>query len=169
MYLPYPARSWWMSVEVFFLRDVIFPVCDCRRLPTRVRNDANSDALGRRKWKAHRILRRPRAAGNSSGRIERAYWGQKSQVGEGERAMPGSNDNVRGVVHGRVIHLETDIGLPDGQEVTVSVQPLTTKGGTTGEGFRLSAGAWADDADGLDAYLQENRRARQLDRPGIEQ
>jgi hypothetical protein len=83
--------------------------------------------------------------------------------------MPGSNDNVRGVVHGRVIRLETDIGLPDGQVVTVSVQPLATKGGTTGEGFRLSAGAWADDADGLDAYLQENRRARQLDRPGIQQ
>jgi hypothetical protein len=68
-----------------------------------------------------------------------------------------------------VIHLETDIGLPDGQEVTVSVQPLTATRGTAGEGFRQSAGAWADDSDGLDAYLEENRRARQLDRPGIGQ
>ena len=25
--------------------------------------------------------------------------------------MPGSNDNLRGVIHGRVIQLETDIGL----------------------------------------------------------
>ena len=37
--------------------------------------------------------------------------------------MPKSDGNLRGVVHGNVIQLETDIGLPDGQEVTVSVRP----------------------------------------------
>ena len=82
--------------------------------------------------------------------------------------MPNSDENLRGVVHGNVIQLETDIGLPDGQEVTVSVRPLVAKRDDSGEGLRRSAGTWADDPDGLDAYLEENRRARQLDRPGIE-
>ena len=83
--------------------------------------------------------------------------------------MPGGNDNVRGVVHGKVIHLEADTGLPDGQEVTVSVQPLAARRATAGEGLQSSAGAWADDVDGIEAYLEENRRTRQCDRPAIDQ
>ena len=82
--------------------------------------------------------------------------------------MSANDESLRGVVHGKVIQLETEIGLPDGQQVTVSVRPVTEKRAASGEGLRRSAGAWADDPDGLDAYLQENRRARQLDRPGIE-
>ena len=82
--------------------------------------------------------------------------------------MPKSDENLRGVVHGDVIQLETDIGLPDGQEVTVSVRPLAVKRDAS-DGLRRSAGTWADDPDGLDAYLEENRRVRQLDRPDIEQ
>jgi len=82
--------------------------------------------------------------------------------------VPKSDENLRGVVHGDVIQLETDIGLPDGQEVTVSVRPLAVKRDGS-DGLRRSAGTWADDPDGLDAYLEENRRVRQLDRPDIEQ
>lgn len=82
--------------------------------------------------------------------------------------MLSSDESLRGVVHGKVIQLETEIGLPDGQEVTVSVQPLPAKRDASGEGLRRSAGAWSDDPDGLDAYLEDNRRARQLDPPGIE-
>ena len=82
--------------------------------------------------------------------------------------MLGSDESLRGVVHGKVIQLETEIGLPDGQEVTVSVRPLPAKQNASGEGLRRSAGAWSDDPDGLDAYLEDNRRARQLDPPGIE-
>lgn len=77
--------------------------------------------------------------------------------------------NVRGIVHGKVIQFETEIGLPDGQPVTVSVRPIDQVRDALGEGIRHSAGAWADDdVDGLDAYLQVNRQSRQLDRPGIE-
>jgi len=79
-----------------------------------------------------------------------------------------NDENLRGIVHGKVIQLETEIGLPDGQEVTVSVRPLEAKRDASGEGLRRSAGAWADDPDGLDEYLKEIRHARQLDRPGIE-
>jgi hypothetical protein len=82
--------------------------------------------------------------------------------------VPGSDENVRGIVHGKVIQLESEIGLPDGQEVTVSVRPVAPKEETPGDGLRQSAGAWDDDPDGLDAYLAENRRARQLDRPDID-
>ena len=83
--------------------------------------------------------------------------------------MLGSEESLRGVVHGKAIQLEMDLGLPDGQEVTVSVRPLPAKQDTSGEGLRRSAGTWSDDPDGLDAYLEVIRRARQLDPPGIEQ
>ena len=83
----------------------------------------------------------------------------------GERSVSES-DNFRGVVHGKVIQLETDIGLPDGQKVTVSVRPLTNFLDASGEGIRRSAGAWADDKiEDLEAYLQANRQSRQFDRP----
>ncbi len=82
--------------------------------------------------------------------------------------MSASDEGLRGVVHGKVIQLETEIGLPDGQEVTVSVRPVAPKQVPTGEGLRRSAGAWADDPEGVDAYLEQNRRARRLDRLGIE-
>lgn len=82
--------------------------------------------------------------------------------------MSTGNEGLRGVVHGKVIQLETEVGLPDGQEVTVSVRPVAARQPNAGEGLHRSAGAWADDPAGLDAYLAENRRARQFDRPGIE-
>jgi hypothetical protein len=64
-------------------------------------------------------------------------------------SVPDSDENLRGVVHGKVIQLETDIGLPDGQEVTVSVRPLAVNRDVSGEGLLRSAGAWDDDPDGL--------------------
>lgn len=82
--------------------------------------------------------------------------------------MASNPENLRGVVHGKVIQLEAESGLPDGQQVTVSVWPLDQTRAPFGEGFRRSAGAWADDPAGLDEYLDQNRRARSLDRPGIE-
>ena len=79
------------------------------------------------------------------------------------------DESLRGVVHGRSIEFESELGLPDGQEVAVVVQPLTAEQSLSGEGIRRSAGAWADDdPEGLDTYLEKNRQARQLDRPEIE-
>ena len=77
----------------------------------------------------------------------------------GERFVSESH-RFRGVVHGKVIQLETEIGLPDGQRVTVSVRPLAQSRDSSGEGIRLSAGAWADDdLEDLEAYLEANRKA----------
>lgn len=74
----------------------------------------------------------------------------------------------KGVVHGKTIELEEEPGLPDGQEVTVNIQPVTQKEQLApGEGLRRAAGSWADDPEGLDEWLEEMRRSRQLDRPEI--
>jgi hypothetical protein len=68
---------------------------------------------------------------------------------------------VRGIVHGKLIELDREIGLPDGQEVTVELRPVLPPG----EGIRRSAGAWADAGEELDAWLAEMQRSRQQDRP----
>jgi hypothetical protein len=71
---------------------------------------------------------------------------------------------VKGVIRGKTIELEREPGLPDGQEVTVTVQPADPPKLAPGEGLRRSAGGWADDAEGLDEYLEWNRQQRKLGR-----
>ena len=74
---------------------------------------------------------------------------------------------LKGVIHGRTIEFEREPGLPDGQSVAVTVQPvigqpLVEKGRLPpGEGIRRSAGAWADDPEGLDEYLKQLRHERE--------
>ena len=78
--------------------------------------------------------------------------------------------DLRGVIHGKTIELEGDAGLPDGQPVRVTVQPLTGVQSRLppGEGIRRSAGGWADDPTGLDEYLEWNRQQRKNSRGSIE-
>ena len=61
---------------------------------------------------------------------------------------------LRGVIRGKTIELDTEPGLPDGQQVLVSVRRLLP----SGEGIRQSAGAWADAGESLDAWLEQVRR-----------
>ena len=77
---------------------------------------------------------------------------------------------LRGRVRGKMIELDEETGLPDGQAVAVSVQPLTESGRRwpPGEGLRRAFGAWADDGEELDKYLAWNRQQRKIDRPEIE-
>jgi hypothetical protein len=76
---------------------------------------------------------------------------------------------LKGVVHGRTIELESEPGLPEGQHVTVSVQPTDDAASfQPGDGIRRSAGAWGDDIDGLDEFLEWNRNQRKASRPGNE-
>ncbi len=78
-------------------------------------------------------------------------------------------DTLRGVVHGKTIELEQEPELPDGQEVTVILQPLVpSEEWPSGEGIRRSAGAWSDDPEGLDEYLRWNRQQRKIVRREIE-
>lgn len=74
----------------------------------------------------------------------------------------------RGTAHGKTIKLEGELGLPDGEPVTVIVHAREGKRLPPGEGIRRSAGGWGDDPEGLDQFLEWNRRQRQIDRPEIE-
>jgi hypothetical protein len=77
--------------------------------------------------------------------------------------MASAQTLLKGIVRGKLIELEQESGLPDGQQVTVTVQPVLPPG----EGIRQSAGAWADAGEELDAWLDEMQRSRQQDRPEL--
>ena len=66
---------------------------------------------------------------------------------------------IHGIVHGRTIQLDEEIGLAEGQEVEVQVRVLgPTK--PWGEGIRRSAGARSDDPhwDGIMHEIHEERK-----------
>jgi hypothetical protein len=79
---------------------------------------------------------------------------------------------LRGVVHGRMIELENELGLPDGQSVMVVVQPSNAEVDRSAvsqeSGLRRAFGAWAEDAKELDEYLEWNRRQRLRQCAGFE-
>ncbi len=76
---------------------------------------------------------------------------------------------LRGVVNGNVIELEHELGLPEGQPVTVTVQPIAQQEQQApGEGLRRAFGAWAEDGEELDRYLEWSRQQRKVGRPEIE-
>jgi len=76
----------------------------------------------------------------------------------------------KGIVHGKTIELEQEPGLPEGQAVRVTVQPLSPEGRRLppGEVIRRSTGGWAEDAEALDEYLELVRQQRKVSRPEIE-
>jgi hypothetical protein len=80
--------------------------------------------------------------------------------------------SVKGIVHGNTIELAGPLGVPDGEEVLITVEtssgllPATPL--APGEGIRRAAGAWDDDPAGLDAFLKWNRLQRKSDRRSFE-
>jgi hypothetical protein len=70
---------------------------------------------------------------------------------------------VQGVVHGKTIELQEDLGVDEGQAVEVQVRLIS---GTRqwGEGIRRTAGALADDPE-WDEIMNEIHQARKMDRP----
>jgi hypothetical protein len=79
---------------------------------------------------------------------------------------------LRGVMHGRTIELDSAPGLPDGQPVTVVVQPESTSlgeggGATPSASLGRAFGAWAEDAKELDEFLEWNRLQRKSGRMEI--
>lgn len=75
--------------------------------------------------------------------------------------MTNSSSTMRGVVHGKMIEVEGDLNLPEGQQVAITVQPLLSPE----EAIRRSAGGWSDDPEGVDRFVEEMRRLRSLERP----
>lgn len=74
---------------------------------------------------------------------------------------------IRGIAHGKMIELEHDSGLPEGQSVVVVVRPIPSEY-VPGDGLRESFGGWADEAEELDKYLEWNRKQRKVSRPEID-
>ncbi|MGA2031293.1 MAG: hypothetical protein ABSG68_03470 [Thermoguttaceae bacterium] len=75
--------------------------------------------------------------------------------------MSNSPTTMRGVVRGRMIEVDGDLNLPEGQQVAIIVQPLLSPE----EAIRRSAGGWSDDPEGVDRFVEEMRRLRNLERP----
>jgi hypothetical protein len=73
---------------------------------------------------------------------------------------------IRGVVRGKIIELPEETGLPEGQEVSVTLEPIVRSEAAI-EGLRRSAGGWADEAEELDKYLEWNRQQRKASRRPI--
>ncbi len=67
---------------------------------------------------------------------------------------------LRGVIHGKTIELQEELGLPDGETVSVIVRRMLPPG----EGIRRSAGSWADGGEELDRWLEGVYRDRDNDR-----
>jgi hypothetical protein len=83
-------------------------------------------------------------------------------------------ETYRGIVHGRMIELDCEPGLPDGEAVTIVVQTnnSSAKEATSHKSVpreRRAFGAWADDARELDEYLAWNRKQRGIGRAEEEQ
>lgn len=74
--------------------------------------------------------------------------------------MADAAEDLHGVVRGKVIELDRDPGLPEGEAVVVVLRPVLGPG----DGIRRSAGAWADDGEDLDEFLAEARRSRHAER-----
>ncbi len=64
-------------------------------------------------------------------------------------------------IHGKTIELDVDLGVPEGQEVEITVRAVPSiKATRTGEGFLLTEGALADDPywDAITEEVHEERK-----------
>jgi hypothetical protein len=61
---------------------------------------------------------------------------------------------LHGKVHGKIIELDEDPGVAEGQEVEVQMKMVPKSTQKTGEGFLRTEGALADDTE-WDAMMEE--------------
>jgi hypothetical protein len=69
---------------------------------------------------------------------------------------------VHGIVHGKTIELDENLGVADGQEVEVQIKIIPLPG-KWGEGVLRTAGALADDPH-WDGIMEEVHQARKIQR-----
>jgi hypothetical protein len=75
---------------------------------------------------------------------------------------------MHGTIRGRQIELEGEVGLPDGQAVTVVIRPQKALPENYAEIVRSVAGSWADEGPELDEYLRTCRQELPGERPDLE-
>ncbi len=71
---------------------------------------------------------------------------------------------MHGIVHGRSIELDEDLGVADGQEVEVQVRVIPKTPRKPGEGFLRTEGALADDTE-WEAIMEQVHHARKGGKP----
>ena len=78
-----------------------------------------------------------------------------------------TGDIFKGTIHGNIIKLDEEPGLPDGQTVIVKLNrpPVAQR---SGEGLRRAFGGWAEGGESLDQFLEETRRLRHSPRREVE-
>ena len=82
-----------------------------------------------------------------------------------------TSTTLNGRVHGQTIEFDEPLPCGDGQRVRVLLLPdagvLPVERLPPGEGLRRAFGAWAEDGDELDRFVEEIYLARKQDRPEI--
>ena len=81
---------------------------------------------------------------------------------------------AKGVINGKTIELDQEPGFPSGQEVLVTIEPAQLGAEiqrelAPGEGLRRAFGAWKEESEELDQYLEWSRKQRAVGRAPIEQ
>ena len=73
---------------------------------------------------------------------------------------------LKGTVRGRTIELEKEPCLTEGTPVNVIIVPVASPpcDSEALEALKRSAGGWSDDVEGLDRFLEWNRRQRKIGR-----
>jgi hypothetical protein len=70
---------------------------------------------------------------------------------------------IHGKVHGKIIELAEELGVPEGQDVEITVRVVSSNKLTrNGEGFLITEGALADDPY-WDAIMEEVHQERKND------
>jgi hypothetical protein len=75
---------------------------------------------------------------------------------------------ITGTVHGRVIEVDSDLGLPDGQRVTVVLKLPRPTPDEAKAIIASLAGAWADEGPEFDEYIRNCRKEVSSERPELE-
>ena len=70
---------------------------------------------------------------------------------------------LHGTIHGRMIELNEDPGIDEGQQVEIQMKVMAETRHNAGEGFLRTEGALADDTE-WDAIMEEIHQARKLER-----
>jgi len=74
---------------------------------------------------------------------------------------------LHGIIHGKTIELDNDLGMSAGRDIEVQVQVVLNSCRSTGEGFLRTEGALANDLE-WDAIIEEIYVARkEIRRPRV--
>jgi hypothetical protein len=73
---------------------------------------------------------------------------------------------IHGTVHGKIIELDEDIGMSDGQQVEIQVRMIAPPERKPGDGLLRTEGALADDKE-WDAIMEEIYQSRRQEQRRI--